>query len=814
MPTIHDQLAWEERMIAHGVQRYRVQQQKAVEGGRAHETSAGSTLLRSYVLQISDHMKLYLEGKHPGGRRRNKYAKLLATLDTDKTAMMALKAIIATLYHPVAMQTVLINIGRAVEDELRFSKFATEYKEYYEEVVRSWERKNTSNYRHKHRVLVFKSNEMGMHWEPWTKEVHFGVGSLVVSLLLEVCDLVEVQHIAKKRGRQETVLAPTAECTEWLLKHDAAAQIGNPDKMPCVVPPADWVSITEGGYYSPQLRARCPLIKTKRGRLRELSDTEMPQVLSAINAMQNTGWQVNRRVLEVMREVWSRNLGIGMPRSQPYEIPPSPLPPEVKVAEMAEDDPRREDFENWKAAARELHTMEKERVSQNLAVSRTLRTATEMETYDAFYYVYQCDFRGRVYAATSGLSPQGTDHGKALLQFADAKPLGESGLYWLKVHGANKYGEDKSSYDARVQWIEERHEAWLRAADDPVANRDVWKDADKPYQFLAFCFEYAEAHRLGDAFRSRLPIALDGSCNGLQHFSAMLRDAVGGAAVNLTPGEKPADIYQEVADVCTRKLRGLASMNSEEHGGAHNWLGLFGEGGMPRKLSKKPVMTLPYGSTQQACTDSIFRWQQETAPDAFEKTTAFRHAIYLSPKLWASISEVVIAARAAMDWLQQCASVLAKEGHPLRYHTPLGFPVEQASRHYETRQIDTQINGRLRLRIAQDTDKLDVRRQRQGSSPNFVHSVDATHMMMVVNAAVDEGMSSFAMIHDDFGVHACHVEEFQKVIREEFVRLHSADHLLEFKRQHEEKFDVVLPDLPAKGDLDLSDVLQSPYFFG
>ena len=822
MPTIHDQLAWEEEMIAHGIDRYRNQQDKAVEGGRTHETSAGSHLLRAYVLQVSDHIRLYLDGKHPDGRRRNKYAKLLATLDPDKTAMMALKAVIATLYNPKSMQTVLVNIGRVIEDDLRFAAFEEHHKEWYDTLVRSYENNKTADYKFMRYSLQGSARRAGMEWEDWTKEQHFGVGSLVISLLLEVCDLVEVQHIPQGGGRTLAVLGPTPQCIEWVLKHNEHAEIVNPDKMPCLIPPADWISVEDGGYYSPRLRRRCALVKSKKPRGTEtwarVRDAEMPAVLTAVNALQRTGWSVNDRVLEVMREVWSKNLGIGMPRTQPIEIPPCPLAEGEKAKEMAEDDPRRRAFEDWKATARELHTMEKERVSQNLAVSRTIRMGGEMGKYDAFYYVYQCDFRGRIYATTSGLSPQGTDHGKALLQFAEAKPLGEAGLYWLKVHGANKYGEDRSPYDARVRWIEERHNDWLRVADDPVGARECWQGADKPYQFLAFCFEYAEAARLGAAFRSRLPVALDGSCNGLQHFSAMLRDEVGGTAVNLVPGHQPADIYQQVADVCTRKLVGLRSMNTDDHGGAVNWLGLFGSLGeekMPRKLSKKPVMTLPYGSTQQACTETIFRWTQETAPDYFEEGTGFQHALYLSPKLWSSISEVVIAARAAMDWLQDCASVLAKAGHPIRYSTPLGFPVDQASKHYTTRKIETQINGRLQLRFASDTDKLDSRKQRQGSSPNFVHSIDATHLMMAVNAGVAAGIDSFAMIHDDFGVHACDTVLWHRIIRETFVELHASNDLLRsFKDQHEEAFDVELPELPPTGTLDIRAVTDSPYFFG
>ncbi|MDO3385991.1 hypothetical protein QWI17_09095, partial [Gilvimarinus sp. SDUM040013] len=92
----------------------------------------------------------------------------------------------------------------------------------------------------------------------------------------------------------------------------------------------------------------------------------------------------------------------------------------------------------------------------------------------------------------------------------------------------------------------------LAIAADPFQARG-WADhvgaqaIDKPWQFLAFCLEWKGYCEHGDRFVSKLPIAMDGSCSGIQHFSAMLRDEVGGAAVNLVPSDLPADVYGLVA---------------------------------------------------------------------------------------------------------------------------------------------------------------------------------------------------------------------------------------------------------------------------
>ena len=40
-------------------------------------------------------------------------------------------------------------------------------------------------------------------------------------------------------------------------------------------------------------------------------------------------------------------------------------------------------------------------------------------------------------------------------------------------------------------------------------------------------------------FVSRLPVQIDGSCNGLQHYAALCRDLDGGFSVNLLPSDRP-----------------------------------------------------------------------------------------------------------------------------------------------------------------------------------------------------------------------------------------------------------------------------------
>jgi hypothetical protein len=42
-----------------------------------------------------------------------------------------------------------------------------------------------------------------------------------------------------------------------------------------------------------------------------------------------------------------------------------------------------------------------------------------------------------------------------------------------------------------------------------------------------------------EEYPSSLPVHMDGSCNGLQHYAALGRDEAGGRAVNLLPADAP-----------------------------------------------------------------------------------------------------------------------------------------------------------------------------------------------------------------------------------------------------------------------------------
>jgi DNA-directed RNA polymerase len=289
----------------------------------------------------------------------------------------------------------------------------------------------------------------------------------------------------------------------------------------------------------------------------------------------------------------------------------------------------------------------------------------------------------------------------------------------------------------------------------------------------------------------------------------MLRDPVGGAAVNLVPHDKPADIYQRVADRVIQKLR-----SQQDDWVARGWVDF----GINRKITKRPVMVLPYGGTFKSCMGYVRDAVTERIADGQENPFGDelgKHAAKLARYVWDSIGDVVVAARDAMDWLQQCARAASKHSEPIAWIAPSGFPAYQCYMDHSERRVKTRLQGALvYLTINEETDKIDGSRQALAVSPNFVHSLDAAAMMLTISLCLDNGVVAFAMIHDSYGTVAPDMPMLQACLRHAFVDMYE-DHdvMAEFLNALPEQVRADCPQLPPRGTLNIQEVLKSDYFF-
>ena len=796
---MQQQLEWEEECLNRGREAYYARQDKAREKGN-ELTDASGFILRERLQEIGDLLKADCKAGSRGlNASYNKLVRQLAGDEEDYLRVGYIGLQYLLIYLARGKKTKVTKfvsvLGSKLEAELKCKLFESEQPAYFNTVIKSLKEQGVSSAVHKQKVLMKKFNDFDLEWTDWTTQMKVHVGTRVFrNILLSLDDLIFLQ---KKlvQGKTDFFIDTTDAFDEWITEFERERGILYPRHLPLRCPPTPWEHQHSGAYFS--FAMKLPFIKCRGKKAREFIEANSPtQHYSAVNKMQRTEWQINLDVMRVQEEIFRRNLRIGMPSSQPIAMTPFPEHLESVPKDILTDD-NKDEIGNWKQLRKRQYDEERKRKGKVLSFRQSHLLAQELKDWDKFYFAYNCDFRGRIYCATSGLSPQGSDDAKGLLRFAKGVRLGKDGLKWLAVQGANVYGEDKTSYEDRVQWVKDQEPLLRAIVEDPISNLQ-WGEADKPYQFLAFCFEWARADygRNPDAI-GHLPVGLDGSCNGLQHFSAMLRDQVGAEATNLVDGDTPADIYGEVATVTTRKLVELANCGSAH---AKIWLQV----GVTRKCAKRPVMTLPYGATQQSARSYIFEYVTDNwAAFNMEDKHQWDMAKFLTPILWESIGEVVIAARSAMKWLQK------NVGQDFcKWKTVIGFPVFQ---HYlidNIVHVKTYLEGSVRLRVPDSTIGIAYKAgQRSGIAPNFIHSVDSTHMVLTINA-VD--LHSYAMIHDDFGTHAGNTEKLFKAIRKTFRYIYANTDPL----QHWADQQGITAKAPYKGHYNIEDITNAKYFFG
>ena len=867
------ELAMEERMAVMGRDQIRRQIEKARESGNESATQYGQTLIASSVETVSAGIDAWIV-KATSGRagKRHSAVKYLQQTESDAAAFLAMRCVVDSLTGKrQLLQRVAVNIGTRIEDEVRFTHFANDHKKAYN---RGLERvKEATTYRRKSASMAGTERfHSETEWQAWPESDRLHLGMVLVDVVLST-GLVTVVDLVTTRRDTVKVLQPTAKLVEWIERENARSELLTPSHLPMTVEPLEWTTPFDGGYLTPDAQGRNALVKTRnQNYLTEMADRrdEMPAVYSAINALQATKWSINSAVHDIARDLWE-NATEASPHPSREDISHVPCPacgvsvplPTMYTKQSTPHECFQGEFEGqrggndvlfmWRKEAHKTHKANISLRSKRMVAAKTLRVAGMFDGLGAMYFPYQLDFRGRVYAIPS-FNPQGADLTKGLIHFADGLPI-EDGVAagWLAIHGANVFGYDKAALEDRIQWVEDHTDQILDAAADPI-NNVWWMSADSPFQFIAFCLEWAGFTGEGYGYVSRLPVALDGSCSGIQHFSAMLKDTVGGTAVNLVPQEVPADIYQAVCDRVIEALHAdVAALGStiaepsidysededllddierknlksnlkskpkiDPRTYALGWLGL----NPSRKTTKRQVMTLPYGSTQYSCRGYTEEWLMEqlavghTVPWPDDQT--FAATQYMSTLIWNAISAVVVAARAAMDWLQSCAKVVAKEQLPVYWQTPSGFPVMQVYNNTSSRRIKTKLGDTIvKLSLAAEDVTIDRRRMSNAISPNFVHSLDATHLVMSTDLAATNGIAAFAAIHDSFGTHAANTNMLAACLREAFVALYDGTDILEDFRQQillqvDPKNVGDINPVPPKGDLDITVVRDSDFFF-
>lgn len=823
MNLVETQIELEKRMTQCSIDKYRKEYEQSKQNKTFGCSSVATKLISRILDDFVNEINLYLYDYGTGKPIRSTIAAhvIQRLNDIDSVAYLTAKTILNCIWSQVPTIAMYKQIGQNIEDEYKMREFKAENVHYYQSIQSDLNSRGAKANRKKNITTGVFAKRLDFHLDRWTVTEKFQAGLVLTNLFVKSTGLVEFQDTYRK-AKHYKYLVPTQELVEWIEALNSKLELMQPLFLPMVCPPKEWTSVIEGGYISPYLKRNKLVKNNSKEYLKKLETAKMPIVYEAINHLQNTAWSINTKVLDVVNALWEEGKAVAeLPDREDEPLIAYPYPDKTK--EDSYTDEEKEIIKKWKRDTYDIHKRNVQKRSVRLLCSQILRIAEQFKNYDAIYFPHQMDFRGRLYPIPVLLQPQGSDLAKGLLQFSRGKPITDNkALRWLMIQGANTYGYDKESYDKRVKWVEEHTSEIREYANNPCANRG-WTEADKPFQFLAWCFEWNSYCSDPDNFVSRIPIQLDGTCNGLQHYSALLRDVRGGSAVNLINSKRPNDIYAVVAEKLEEKLNVLLQDRVLDVNYSRHWLNL----GINRKLTKRPVMVLPYGGTRLSCREYIQEYLTDNySPNFIWKhfatgnnptECAFKVSSWLSKYLWDSIVETLSSATIGMAYLRKVARLITKQKQPIEWLTPVGLLIRQAYPLRRRKEIKTELYGSvLKTTINLDLEELDTQRQVNGICPNFIHSLDAACLMLYLIKCKKAGIDAFMTVHDCYGTYASDTETSAKLLREAFVEIYRQPILENFTEDVLEGLNIKdedKPEIPKYGELDIEEVLRSEYFF-
>ncbi|KAJ3088432.1 DNA-directed RNA polymerase [Quaeritorhiza haematococci] len=113
--------------------------------------------------------------------------------------------------------------------------------------------------------------------------------------------------------------------------------------------------------------------------------------------------------------------------------------------------------------------------------------------------------------------------------------------------------------------------------------------------------------------------------------------------------------------------------------------------------------------------------------------------------------------------------------------SPLGLPIVQPYRNFRSKMVKTNLQH-IALLDTTTPSPVDSQKQSTAFPPNFIHSLDASHMMLSAISCKKAGLQ-FAAVHDSYWTHASDVDTMNRILREAFVRLHSQDVMMNLKNE-------------------------------
>lgn len=864
-----NQMAREARDRAEAVELNKARRKAQAKFGGLSSTAAGQKLKEEALEGVIDEINLQIaERKAAKGGAIPIWWNAIDGLDVGIVAETALIVCLDAVGSNWSWNATQGYAGNALHTAVFYSKFGDRKGKKLLASLEDKSQKRCTRYTDRVEYVLAIAKKRGWVQDKWTKDELAQIGSWMIDVAHLGSGLIEVTDVkdddkphprGKKTDWPENKIVLTEKAQAIMDEHNTYLDGFSTKFSPMTFPPTDWPSVLSP-YLDPMQSFQVPMVKkvwsqdAERKIAKALDDGSMRPCVDAINIIQSVPLNINDYVVGAIRWAGDQSKSAGMrwrklkkyPNLDPVIVPPKPDTKKM-VAEGLKSKQRQLKWKNY-------YKQKKRKSLRSAGIRLLSQTFTECESlagYD-FYLPHQFDKRGRLYH-TSYFGHHNADYIRACFLFARKTPITEDGKLYLCLQLANTYGNgvDKFSLDQRVQWVKDEGENIYDAGADFSSDAAFafWSGADEPFQFLAACHEYknlVDAEQRGEVYSSGLPVAIDATQSGIQHYACSMLDEKDGKLVNLFPS-KTSDLPEDVYDACRvvaqqlidddiARWQSYTTLDPEDGDSAdvkddkergrkylQCALDLRAIGGLTRKIVKRNVMTWVYSSRQYGMakqlrddwlsdfTEEVDRGEREVHP--FGDDEGFMASFYIAGRNETAIARVVNSADNGMRFFQRCAALLRKENKHFEFITPLGFPMHQFYREELMKVkmkdgkpvLDDNGNPVMEPDPARQrvylSDKI-TRKPKKGAknvrtrytdavdassiravAPNVIHAMDATHLMMTVIECFNEGVEDMMVVHDSFATTIGNAATMSSVVRSTMVHLYENTNLYQEIRE-------------------------------
>jgi DNA-directed RNA polymerase len=736
-----------------------------------HLSDFGRWFLGENIGKVSKKIKKILESSSP---------KVDSFVSCDELAYITISACLNYLQDDTKIFTLAYKIGKLVELEYNAKRIPI-----FDSSKQTMER------------ILKKDHE----YRKLTRQEKIRIGQACIIAFNNTTDYIEL-YKKNVGARAFNMVSPSEAFYKIQSGVEENALFATPLKRPMESSPVLLDENLIGGYIFDVLSKKPSLTaRNREDHIKKIQKRgDIDRVRKVMNKVASVQYLIDDEVFDVAWRMYTNDIttnGVIPPLEKPLKMDKGIL------GAMTE--------EEKKEYKKKFHLLKEQNTSirgQRISVARTLMISKEYQGKE-FYFPTFLDSRGRLYYHGDFLNPQGADLSKALLLFAEGKPIEEPFFYF--VHGANCYGI-KGSYRERYSWIERRHSKIKAVANNPLGktNMEFWTKAENPWQFLAFCLDYDKFSEDPDNYVSRLRINMDASSSGLQILSLLVRDEENMRRTNVLSNgtEYPSDIYIECADILQRKIKEDLRGNLKED--AEYWIEFFKDKNI-RSLVKRIVMTTVYSLSRFGLQKYTEEWVR-----GYDIHVDLNRMKYLGAKVNEAVTETLDGSKDVMNWIKEAARKLSKKNKDIELLMPSGFVFINYYHKMDSLQIKTKFLGDyyyVRHKGENKNGKIQTSKTVNASVPNLVHAIDATILFSFVESK-GQDLRSLSLVHDSIYCLAGDIDTLYVGIRESIINTFTEDLLSNFRQQIEKATALNIPcPPPYKGKKDVSAIQDAPYIY-